>query len=92
MAKDVTFREFVREILQNATYKPCEDSDCIIALVEVLPGCMTQGDTFEEARELLIDAIELWILSALRDGDDIPVVNGCRLAVSGPPEAEAMNA
>jgi predicted RNase H-like HicB family nuclease len=79
MAKGVTFREYVHEILQNATYKACENSDCIIAFVEVLPGCMTQGDTFEDARELLIDAIELWILSAIKDGEDLPVVNACKL-------------
>jgi predicted RNase H-like HicB family nuclease len=41
-----------------------------------------QGRTFEEAREDLIDAIELWVMSALMDGDEIPVINGCRLAPS----------
>jgi len=74
MEKHVTFREYVREILKTATYKPGEDSDCVIGLAEVLPGCMTQGDTFEEARELLIDAIELWVLLAVKDGDDLPVL------------------
>ena len=92
MAKEVTFRKYVREILQHAAYRPCEDSDCVIAFAEVLPGCVTQGDTFEAARELLIDAIELWVLSAVKDGDDLPIVNGFKLAVSGPPEAEAVNA
>ena len=53
---------------------------------------MTQGVTFEKARESLIDAIELWVLSAIKDGDDLPVVNGCKLAVPGLPEAEAVNA
>ena len=79
MGREVSFREYVREVLQHAAYKPCEDSGCIIAFTEVLPGCMTQGDTFERARELLIDAIELWVLSAIKDGDDLPVINGCKL-------------
>ena len=85
--REVSFREYVREILQHSVYKPCEDSGCVIAVAGVLPGCMTEGDTFEVARELLIDAIELWVLSAIKDGDDLPVVNGCRLAIFGQPEA-----
>ncbi len=91
-ANEVSFREYVRAVLQHAEYRPCEDSACVIAVAGVLPGCMTQGDTFEDARELLIDAIELWVLSAIKDGDVLPVVNGCKLALSGPGEAEAVNA
>jgi len=93
MNKLVSFRQYVQEVLRSATYKPCEDADCIVALAETLPGCITQGDTFEEARELLIDAIETWIVSALKDGDTLPVVNGCKLAISEPGEdLEAVNA
>ena len=51
------------------------------AYVPDLPGCVTQGDTFEEAREGLVDAIEVWLMSGLRNGEDPPVVNGCRLAI-----------
>jgi predicted RNase H-like HicB family nuclease len=43
---------------------------------------MTQGDTFEDTRELLIDAIQTWLLSALKDGEVLPVVNGYSLAVA----------
>lgn len=89
MDKAVTFREYVGQILRSAQYKPCEDTDCIVAVVGLLPGCMTQADTVEEARELLIDAIEVWILAAIKDGDDLPVVNGCKLAIMEGQEPEA---
>ena len=78
----VTLREYVQEALKNAVYERGEVLDVIIAEVPDLPGCFVQGRTFEEAREDLIDAIELWIMSALMDGDEIPVINGCRLAVT----------
>ncbi len=55
---------------------------CVVAVAPVLPGCMTQADNFEEARENLIDAIELWITVGLRQGEDMPVVNGLRLATA----------
>lgn len=57
--KLVSFREYVQEILKTAEYEPCEDSDCVVAIIKALPGCMTQGRNVEEARELLIDARDL---------------------------------
>jgi antitoxin HicB len=41
-------------------------------LVPSLPGCVTQGETVEEALEMARDAIELYI-SVLRDrGENVP--------------------
>jgi predicted RNase H-like HicB family nuclease len=87
--KSCSFREYVHEVLKTAVYEHGDDLSCIVAYAGSLPGCMTQGETFEEARELLIDAVETWVLSALRDGADLPVVNKCFLAVAGPREPES---
>jgi predicted RNase H-like HicB family nuclease len=75
-------RQYVREILNTARYQPCEDGPGFVAVVETLPVCMTQGRTLEDTRDLLIDAIETWLLSALKDGDPLPIVNDCRFAVA----------
>lgn len=84
MAKErlVTLREYIQEALKNAVYEKGEVLDVVVAEVPDLPGCLAQGRNFEEAREDLIDAIELWVLSALVDGDEIPAINGCCLAVA----------
>lgn len=82
--KKGSFQEYVKEVLKNAVYKKGRDMQCVVAIAPDLPGCMTQGDNFEEARENLIDAIELCITSALRDGEIVPVVNGCVLVTSMP--------
>jgi predicted RNase H-like HicB family nuclease len=82
MAMAVSLREYVREILNTAEYRSCEDGPGFVGIVGVLPGCMTQGGTFEDTRELLIDAIETWILSALKEGQLLPVVNGRGLAIA----------
>lgn len=37
-----------------------------------LPGCYTQGDTIEETMENAQEAMGLYIMSALEDGEDIP--------------------
>lgn len=77
--------DYVAEILKNAVYEKGEQLDVIVAEAPDLPGCVTQGATFEAARENLVDAIEVWVMSGLRSGEDPPVVNGCRLAIADAP-------
>lgn len=38
-----------------------------------LPGCVSWGNTRDEAREHIREAIELWIESAREDGQSIPL-------------------
>src|SRR5437588_3601294 len=81
----VSLPDYLAEILKNAVYEKGEQLDVIVAEAPDLPGCLTQGATFEEARKNLLDAIEVWLLSGLRSGEDLPVVNGCRLASTEAP-------
>ena len=37
-----------------------------------LPGCITQGDTFEEAFEMAEDVACGWILTSIEDGEELP--------------------
>ncbi|MGB0384335.1 MAG: type II toxin-antitoxin system HicB family antitoxin [Ardenticatenaceae bacterium] len=41
--------------------------------VPALPGCYTEGRTFEEARLMATDAIEAYCASLLKHGEPIPV-------------------
>jgi len=50
----------------------CEDEGTWFARVPELPGCMTEGDTAEEAAEMIQEAMALWIELALEDGGEIP--------------------
>ena len=44
-----------------------------VATIEDLPGCMTEGDTAEEAISNVQEARELWIRAAYNDDRDIPL-------------------
>jgi predicted RNase H-like HicB family nuclease len=79
--------EYIAEILKNAVYEKGEQLNVIVAEAPDLPGCLTQGATFEEARENLVDAIEFWLMSGLRSGEDLPVVNGYRLGITMSPRS-----
>lgn len=44
-----------------------------LAYVPLLPGCMTQGETFEETKENIKDAIKAYIEVLKEDHETIPV-------------------
>lgn len=49
-----------------------EDEETWFARVLELPGCMTEGDSAEEAVEMIFDAMAGWLEIALEDGRPIP--------------------
>ena len=53
------------------TFYPDDDGGFTV-IIEDLPGCITQGDTIEEAFEMIAEARELWIESAYDHNDPIP--------------------
>lgn len=51
---------------------PPEDGGGFLATVPDLPGCMSDGDTPEQAIANVQDAIEMWIEAAAELGRTIP--------------------
>ena len=49
-----------------------EDGGRFVATVPDLPGCMSDGETREEAAHNIADAIQAWIDEATRLGRTIP--------------------
>lgn len=41
--------------------------------IKELPGCMTQGETREEALEMIDDAMEGWLYVSIESGFEIPL-------------------
>ena len=80
--KYIGFKDYVKEILKTAEYRRDTEVGCVIAVASTLPGCMTQGDNFEEARDNLIDAIELWLIVGLREGEAMPLIKGVKLVTA----------
>jgi antitoxin HicB len=53
-----------------------DDGGGYIAIVPDLPGCMSDGETMDEALHEVVDAIESWLSVAKEFGDPIPVPDG----------------
>lgn len=64
--------------MAGAVYEPDPAGGWVVS-VPTLAGCASQGDTIEEARTMIQDAIEGWVTLALQMGDPIPVIDGARL-------------
>lgn len=62
--------------MKTASYtivlEPAEEGGYNVS-VPALPGCVTQGDTYQEAIAMAEDAISLWLESLTSDGKSIPV-------------------
>jgi predicted RNase H-like HicB family nuclease len=50
-----------------------EDDGGYVVTVPVLPGCVSQGDTREEALQNIQEAIELYVEDVRAAGESIPV-------------------
>ena len=52
-------------------FEPAEEGGYVVR-VPALPGCYTQGETLEEAKEMVKEAIALHLESLLKNGLPIP--------------------
>ena len=59
--------------IYTATFVPDEDGTKIYCRVPDLPGCITTGDSIEDAIEMITDAASGWLVVAEDEGNDIPV-------------------
>lgn len=53
-------------------FQPAEEGGYNV-FVPILPGCVTQGETLEQAKEMAEDAIRAYCESLLKAGEPIPL-------------------
>ena len=68
MTKDKTMNEYQFTIILH----PDTEEGGYTVTVPALPGCVTQGETLEEAIAMAKDAIRLHVEALLADGEPIP--------------------
>jgi len=49
-----------------------DDDEAYVAEVPALAGCVSHGESYEEAARNIQEAMELWLESAKKHGDPIP--------------------
>lgn len=69
---------YCTEALKRAEYRQLED-DSWFAEIAGFAGVWANASTIEATREELFEVLQEWLLLKLKDGDDVPVVNGIDL-------------
>ena len=74
-------RDYMDAALKYAVYEKLAD-DSFSGEIPKCPGTIAFGQTLEVCRQELKGALQDWLISALRHGDELPVING--LDLNGP--------
>jgi predicted RNase H-like HicB family nuclease len=59
----------------TVVFEPAEEGGYVVT-VPALPGCVTEGDTFEEAQAMAEEAIQGFLEALQKAGEEIPVEHG----------------
>ncbi len=84
----LNLNDYVRLALSHATFSPNDDGRWTVER-SVLPGCVTWGETRAEAALMAEDAVQGWLVTALRFGDQIPEIDGFVLSHLSDTESKA---
>lgn len=60
-----------RQLNHTVIFEPAEESGYTV-MVPALPGCVTEGDTLDQARHMAKDAIEGYIETLMELGQPVP--------------------
>lgn len=64
-------RKVVKVLRYTAVFEPAEEGGYVVN-VPALPGCITEGDTFEEAVAMTKDAIGGYLSVLKEEGQKVP--------------------
>ncbi len=59
----------------TVVFEPAEEGGYVVT-VPALPGLVTEGDSLEEARAMVKDAIRGYLESLVKHGEEIPLETG----------------
>ena len=72
--------EYCQKAVEKAEYKKLDDNTWF-AEIPTLRGVWANGKTVEECRKELITVLEEWIILKLRDGDQLPEIDGITVQI-----------
>ncbi len=62
----------MKTVEYTVVLEPNQDEPGYTATVPALPGCISAGETVDDALENIRDAMNLWIKMARDKGEDVP--------------------
>ena len=66
----------MKKLLYPACFYPCEDKPgAYTVVVPDLPGCISEGDSLEDAIAMATDAASSWVLDEMEEGRPVPAAS-----------------
>ena len=65
----------MRQYRYTVIFEPADEGGFVVT-VPALPGLVTEGDDFEEARANAVEAIQGYLESLVKHGEEIPIDQG----------------
>ena len=66
----------MKKLLYPACFYPCEDKPgAYTVVVPDLPGCISEGDSLEDAIAMATDAASGWVLDEIEEGRPVPAAS-----------------
>ena len=72
---------YCEKALENAEYKKLEDGSWY-AEISGFEGVWANGPTVEACRKELIEVLEEWLLLKIKDGDQVPTIDGIDIKIT----------
>lgn len=81
----VLYLDYMESVFQShqftVLFDPAPEGG-FVASVPALPGCLSQGETFEEAKKNILDAIEGYLAVLKEDGNELPSESNERIVAT----------
>ncbi len=77
----------MKKLLYPACFYPCEDKPgAYTVVVPDLPGCISEGDSLEDALAMATDAASGWVLDEMEEGNPLPIPSNIKDIHSDSPD------
>lgn len=71
--------EYIQSAMKRAHYEILPDGEGYYGKIPQFKGVWANADTLEECRSELQEVLDEWVVISLKNGNEIPVINGIDL-------------
>jgi predicted RNase H-like HicB family nuclease len=74
-------QQYLQAAMSQARFKRIDNPEPIFGEIPPCPGVWATGETEEDCRRTLEEALEDWVLLGIRLGHSLPEINGVRIEI-----------
>jgi predicted RNase H-like HicB family nuclease len=79
--EDIMIQQYLQAAMSQARFKRIDNPEPIFGEIPPCPGVWATGETEEDCRRTLEEALEDWVLLGIRLGHSLPEINGVRIEI-----------